>query len=65
MFTTNKRLLKTHLAGELLFAIHQAFNIGGVVSAALAWGDSTFEGGGGDLRGDAGGGAEGPATEAW
>lgn len=52
------------LGSQLLLSVHQAFNVCRVVAAALAGGDGAFKGGGGDLRGDAGGGAEGPAAEA-
>lgn len=54
----------SHLGSQLLLSVHQAFDVCRVVAAALAGGDGTFKGGGGDLRGDAGGGAEGPAAEA-
>lgn len=55
---------ESHLGGQLLLAVHQAFNVRGVVATALAGRDGTFKGGGWDLRGDAGGGAEGAAAQA-
>lgn len=59
-----QRERESHLGSQLLLSIHQAFDVRGVVAAALAGGDGTFKGGGRDLRGDAGGGAEGPTAEA-
>lgn len=53
-----------HLGSQLFLSIHQAFNVCGVVATALTGCDGTFKGGGWDLRGDAGGGAEGPTAEA-
>lgn len=59
-----QREREAHLGSQLLLSIHQTFNVRGVVATALAGGDGAFKGGGRDLRGDAGGGAEGPAAEA-
>ena len=55
---------ESHLSSQLFLSIHQAFNVCWVVATAFAGCDGTFKGGGWDLRGDAGGGAEGPAAEA-
>lgn len=55
---------ESHLGGQLFLSVHQALNVCGVVATALAGRDGTFKGGGWDLRGDAGGGAEGPTAQA-
>lgn len=54
----------SHLGSQLLLSVHQAFNVCWVIATALTGCDGTFKGGSGDLRGDAGGGAEGPTAEA-
>lgn len=53
-----------YLSCQLLLTIHQALNVRRVVSAALAGCDGALKSSRGDLRGDAGGGAEGPAAQA-
>lgn len=60
----NKSLLLPHLGGQLLLSIHQALDVGRVVATALTGCDGALEGGAGNLRRDAGGGAEGPAAHA-
>lgn len=54
----------TYLSGQLLLTVCQALDVRRVVSAALAGRDGALESGRGDLRRDAGGGAEGPAAQA-
>ncbi len=53
----------SYFSGQLLLTVYQALDVCGVVSAALTGRDGALKGGGGDLRGDAGGGAEGAAAQ--
>lgn len=53
-----------HLGGELLLAVHQALDVRRVVAAALTRRDGAFASGAGDLRGDGGGGGQGPRAHA-
>lgn len=54
----------SNLGGQFFLSIHQALDVCWVVPTALTGCDGTLEGGGWDLRGDAGGGAEGPTAQA-
>lgn len=53
-----------YLGGQLLLPVHQALDVRGVVAAALAGRHRALEGRGGNLRGNAGGGAEGSTAQA-